>query len=409
MRKEALFKGLVAGFVLILGLALAFSSPARAEEWGRDILVGGTAALTGPFSGSAKIYSELHDNFAAMINERGGILLKETGKRHKLRFITYDDKSDKTAARKFYERLVTVDKVDVLIGPYSSPITVGASSVGEKHKVPFVCVEANATAIYGRGFKWIVGVLASGELWSDHYFDLLKSEGKAKTIAFVTEDNLHALDVYRGAIKKAKKEGLKVLVDKVRVPSKTTDFTPIITEIKAKDPDIVFVSSFIPFGIAFLKQAKELDLNPREFHIIHHGGGFLNAVGKDGEYVTGEVYWVPGMQFGDTKFFDELLRRTKTSVQAYPWTAIRVPAMDVIVDALKRAGSLDKAKVMKALKKTNLETVGGVIRFSADGSGTMNSIPTQIQGGKHVLIAPRAQGYPAKAHLYPTPPWRERK
>ncbi|MFQ6111913.1 MAG: amino acid ABC transporter substrate-binding protein, partial [Nitrospinota bacterium] len=321
-----------------------------------------------------------------------------------------DDKSDKAAARKFYERLVTVDKVDVLIGPYSSPITVGASAVAEKHKVPFVCVEANATVIYKRGFKWIVGVLASGELWSDHYFDLLKSEGKAKSIGFVTEDHLHALDVYRGAIRKAKAVGLKVLVDKQRVPSKTTDFTPIITEIKAKDPDIVYISSFIPFGIAFMKQAKELDLNPREFHVIHHGGGFMKALGKDANYVTGEDYPAgAGVKFGDLKFFEELLKRTNTSTQAYPWTAIRVPAMNIIVDALKRAGSLDKAKIMKALKETELETVGGLIRFAANGSGTMNALPTQIQGEKRVLIAPRKPGYPVKAHLYPTPPWRERK
>lgn len=370
-------------------------SGARAAE--DEILVGGTVALTGPFSGDSKVFHTLMDNYAAMINEKGGIRID--GRPRKLRFVVYDDQSDPGKARQLYERLITVDKVHMLIGPYASPITFGTSSVAEKHKIPFVGVEANATALYRRNFKWLAGVLASGELWSHNYFDMLKGEGRAKTVAFITQDHLHAKDVYNGAVQYAKKLGFRVVFDEVASP-KITDFTAAITKMKTGRPDIVHISSFQPFAVTFLKQAVAQGLKPIEFHVIHHGAGFLSGVGPLAEKVTGEAYWMPGMSIGDVAFFNELLKRSGFSVNEYPWSVIRVSAMDVVVDALRRAGTLDRNKIMAALKRTDLLTIGGRIRFSRDGSGIMNTIVTQIRGGKYHLVWPQGPGYPTTKHVY---------
>lgn len=392
MRRTGLFLAVLFGMVFFTGgFAL-----------GQDeILVGGTLALTGPFSGSVKPWKTLMDNYAQMINERGGIHLKETGKTYKLRFVLYDDQSNPTVSRKFYERLITVDKVHMLIGPYASPITINAVQAAEQHQVPFVAVCANATAIYQKGFKWLVGVLSSGELWSHHYFDMLASEGKAKTVAFLTEDHLHARDVYNGAAKYAKGKGFQVVFDEIASP-KVADFTSAISKMKSANPDVVFVSAFEPFAITFIKQAHAQGLKPREFHAIHHGKGFSGPVGPLANGVTGEVYWMPGMTLGNVGFFNELLKRSGFTVEEYPWSAIRVPAMDVIVDALKRAGSLDRPKIMKALRETDLETIGGRIRFAPDGWGTMNTIVSQIQDGKYILVWPKGRGYPTQPHRYPS-------
>ena len=396
MKKKSRTRVFVVFFAALTLLAAGVGS-GTALAAGDEVVVGGTLALSGRFSGDVKTFKTLMDNYAAMINEKGGI--KIGGKARKLRFKIYDDNSNPGKARQLYERLITVDKVDLLIGPYSSPITFGTSGVAEKHKVPFVAVEANATALYKRKFKWLVGVLASGELWSHNYFDMLKAEGKAKTVAFITQDHLHAKDVYNGAVKYARKQGFKVVFDEVASP-KITDFTSAITKMKAARPDIVHISSFQPFAVTFVKQAVAQGLKPMEFHAIHHGKGFSSGVGRLADGVTGEGYWVPGMSIGNVDFFQGVLKRSGFTVGEYPWSAIRVPAMDVILDALKRAGSTDRNKVMAALKSTNLVTIGGRIRFAKNGSGTMNTIVTQIRGGKYSLVWPKGPGYPTKKHLY---------
>ena len=116
---------------------------------------------------------------------------------------------------------------------------MAASTAAEKHKIPFIALEANATPIFTRGFEWLVGVIDDGPKWSFHYFDLLAQEGKAKTIAFVIEDTPHPKEVGSGSIPKAKEIGLKVVVEEY-FPVATQDFTPIIAKIKAADPDIVY-------------------------------------------------------------------------------------------------------------------------------------------------------------------------
>lgn len=393
----------IIGILITILLTESFGSLVLAKD---AILIGGTLSETGAFNTDVGPFRKLMETWAAMINEKGGLLVD--GQKLPVKFILYDDKSDRDTVLKFYEKLVTEDKVDLLIGPYSSFLTLAASTVAEKHRIPFVAVEANSPKIYERGYQWIVGVLASATIWSDHYFDMIQAEGKAKTIAFLSEDIVHAREVYDGSVKKAEEIGLKVVFKEI-APSRTTDFSSPIIKMKELDPDIVYISSFHPFAVAFMKQAKELDLNPREFHAIHHAIGFQGALGKDAEYVVGESYWVPGIQKGDTQFFEELLKRSGIDVGEWPWAGIRMGAFDAISGGIEKASTLDRTKLMEALKSLSIETITGTLRFDERGVGTMNTIPTQIQHGKYVLIWPKAEGMPVGEHWFPTPRWSERK
>jgi branched-chain amino acid transport system substrate-binding protein len=150
------------------------------------------------------------DVWADMVNKQGGLFVKAYQKNLPLKFVVYDDASKQENAVKFYERLVTVDRVHLLLGPYSSPLTFAASTVAEKHGLPMVATEANSTSIFTRGFKWLVGVIDDGPKWSNHYFDLLKATGRAKTIGFVIQDTLHAKEVGSGAVPRARDIGLEV-------------------------------------------------------------------------------------------------------------------------------------------------------------------------------------------------------
>src|SRR5262249_58410668 len=117
-----------------------------------------------------------------------------------------------------------------------------------KHRIPFIATAANATPIFTRGFKWMVGVEDDGAKWSDRYFEMLKSEGKAKTIAFVVEDTPHPREVAFGAIPKSKGIGLRVVVEEYfRLPMQ--EVTSIISKITTADPDIVYVAPYPPSAI----------------------------------------------------------------------------------------------------------------------------------------------------------------
>jgi branched-chain amino acid transport system substrate-binding protein len=366
------------------------------------ILIGGTIAQSGPMSAEVGPFKKMMDTWAEMVNDTGGVHVKAYGKKLPLKFVLYDDASKQENAVKFYERLVTVDKVHLLIGPYSSPLTFAASAVAEKHGIPMVAAQANSTAIFTRGFKWLVGVIDDGPKWSNHYFDLLQAEGQARTIGFVIQDTLHAKEVGSGAVPRAQAIGLEVLAEET-VQANSTDFTAVIAKLKTANPDIVYVSAFPPFAIGFYKQALELDLQPREYHIIHHGAAFRNAVGEaSANYVTGENYWMPGITYGHPGVFEDLLKRTGIRIEDFPWASIHMFAFEAIQAALERADALGPEALLAALKGLQITTIGGPLSFDAKtGQGTLNPFPTQIQRGQYVTLWPKAIA--TGSHSYPRP------
>ena len=386
----------LAGLVLV-GAAVPALAQAPAE-----IRVGATVAVTGPFSAEVGHFKKMMEMWAETINAKGGVMMKEYGKRLPIKMIVYDDTSKPPDSVRLYEKLVTDDKVHVLLGPYSSPLTIAASTVAEKHQIPMIALEANSTAIFKRGFKWLLGVIDDGTKWSHHYFDMLKVEGKAKSIGFVIEDTPHPKEVGSGSVPKAKQVGLEVKLEEY-FPVATQDFTPIITKLKAANPDIVYVAAFPPREVAFFKQALEQGLSPREFHVIHHGVAFYGAVGlKNANLVTGEAYWMPGVKAGNSKPFEELLQKLNAKVEDYPWSSIHYFGFETLVAGLEKAGTLDRDKLLAAMKSLDIETISGRLKFDpATGQGTLNPFPTQIQEGKYVTLWPAeiASG----KHSYPRP------
>ena len=388
--------------VLLTWTALLGVATDAAAQAPTEIRVGATVAVTGPASAEVGHFKKMMELWAETVNAKGGVMLKEYGKRLPIKMVIYDDTSKPPDSVRLYEKLVTDDKVHVLLGPYSSPITVAASTVAEKHGIPMLALEANSTGIFKRGFKWLAGVIDDGTKWSHHYFDMLKAEGKAKSIGFVIEDTPHPKEVGSGSVPKAKEIGLEVKVEEY-FPVATQDFTPIITKLKAANPDIVYMSAFPAREVTFFKQALEQGLNPREFHMIHHGVAFYDAVGmKNVNLVTGEAYWMPGVKAGNAKPFEELLQKLNVKVEDYPWSSIHYFGFEALVAGLEKAGTLDHDKLMAAIKSLDIETISGRLKFDPrTGQGTLNPFPTQIQDGKYVTIWPAeiASG----KHVYPRP------
>ncbi|MCP4690678.1 MAG: ABC transporter substrate-binding protein [Desulfobacterales bacterium] len=386
------------GVILCMVVILFTGAPLLAADPPEFIHVGATVSRSGHFSTEIGPFERLMNAWADIVNEQGGIMVKEYGKRLPVKFTIYDDKSDQAAARKYYERLITVDKVDLLLGPYSSPLTFAASTAAENHQVPFIAICANSPKIYTRGFQWIVAVIDIGPRYTYRYWDMIKDDGRQKSVGFVVEDTIHPLAVFKGSKKLAKRAGLQTLSEDIASAS-SRDFTPIITRLKNKDPDIVYVSSNIPFAINFMKQAREMNLNPREFHVIHHSGVFRDALGEGAENVVGQSYWVEGMKLGDAQLITDVLKGADIQEPMYPWAPAYVAAFQIVEAAVDAAGTLDNKTLMDTLKGLKVDTVLGRAWFNKTGYGSLNTYPSQIQNGVYKIIYPPEVA--TGTHVYP--------
>jgi len=390
-------------FVLILAMALFFGTihVSMAQDK-REIVVGMTLCLTGRFAVDVGPFDQMIKAWENYVNKKqGGLYVKAYNRKLPVRTIVYDDKSDPATAVKFYERLVTVDKCDILMGPKSSPITFPVTSVPEKYHIPMVVSTANTPQIFSRGFKWFVGVQQISTAWEDHYFDLLEEEKQVKTIGYVGEDTPHTREVYEGAIPNAEKRGFKTVFKEI-APAGTTDFTPILLKLKAADPDVIYVSSFTPFGVTFKKQTKEFGLKPREWHFTHFDISFSSALGKDANYVTGAHHWLPGLPYGNLKKFHEILKETKIDTEQYLDVGLHYIALEVGEVAIEKSASLKPDDLLKSLWAVNFESILGPIYFEqTQGYGSFKQFAAQYIDGKYYLISPKK--FATHKHIYPNP------
>ena len=382
-----------------LALAVAGVAPARAAQ--RTITIGTTLALTGKFEGFYGVTDKFVKAWEQVVNEQGGVAVKDQGGKLPVKVIYYDDKSDPKTSVKWYEKLATDDKVDFFLGPPASPIAYAATAVAEKYQIPMVLTPSNDPKIFQRGYKWIQAAIDEGGNWSVPYFEMQKKLGKAKSIAFVTEDSLWALGIVGGAVKNAQAAGMKVVFEQ-KAPPDLEDFTPTIARLKAENPDLVFVPAFAPFAVRFAKQALELGLKPRAYHFTAGSTvGFRGPIGPKADFMTGEAYWVPGLRVGNWQRLEEVTKRTKIDLLEWTYVPILGYGLEVLQAGIEKAGTLDRAKVMQAIQEVEFTTTGGKYKARGNGIGSLNPFPIQIQKGKVVAIWP-PEGATGE-YIYPAP------
>jgi len=379
-------------------ILVIFSLTVATVTAGETLRIGATVSATGHFASEIGPFKKLFTAWAEQVNQNGGISLKNTGKKLPVEVVIYDDQSQVPVVTRFYERLIEKDGVDLLIGPYSSPLTFAASIAAEKNKTPFVAVCANSPKVYNRGFQWIAGVIDLAPRYTYRYWEMVAAEKKAGSVAFVVEDTMHPRGVYGGSRKLAEDAGLKVTMAEV-VPPDTHEFGGLITRLKSAGSDIVYVSANVPLTISFMKQARERGLTAKEFHCIHHSGVFKDALGSGAEGVVGQSYWSKGMGiFGEAAFL-EILKTSGIDAGSYPWAPAYMSALQMVEQAVSQAGSTDGVAIMKALKEGTFQTLCGVNRVHETGYGLINTYPSQILNGKYEIIWPADKA--TAAHRYP--------
>ena len=393
--------------VTFLGLAVALGVDVGPAAWAGErpaaVKIGATLAVTGPFSPDwGPRVLDFMKLWEKQVNAQGGVFVKEFNAKLPLEFVIYDDESNPDKSAELYEKLAAVDKVHVFMGPASSPVTLRATTVAEKLKIPMVTVEANSPVVFSRGFQWTVGVDRPATYWSEHYFALLKDlrdKGRIgyKTIAFLIEDNPHTKDVAQGAQEYAHKAGFQSAPVET-VPFRAKDFSAAIAKFKGANPDIVYVAAWPFTSVPFFKQAHELGLKSREMHTIHLIPDWARDVGPQlAEGVTGEIHVAQkAMPEGLAAILKEMKIDDPYSFKPIS-TPIRYLGMETIRRGIEAAGTMDREKLMAALRTLQFDMPWGPAKFNfnvpvagrtLNGVGEKFLFPAQIQGGRIRVVAP---------------------
>ena len=382
-----------AAVVLAAGVATEAQGPIR---------VGASLSLTGTYAKLGKNQHEGYQLCEKDLNAKGGLLGR------KVQFVVYDDQSMPPTGVRLYEKLITEDKVDAVMGPYSSPITEAVVNVTEKYKKIMVTPLAATTSIFRKEprRKYIVMVLSPAEVYLEGLVDMAAKRG-LKTVAVVNEDTLFSKAAASGAVELAKKKGMQVVFTEA-YPKGNTDFSALLTKIKATNPDVLAAATYFDDAVALTRQMKELNVNPKMYGVTVGGDlpEFYDILKGSAEYIYGATQWEPVLNYpGNKEWFESYKAEFKHEPSYH--SAAGYAGCLTYAEGVKRAGSLDADKVREQLLKLETRTMFGDYKVDQDGFQTAHKMVTfQWQKEKKVVVWPDdlAQG----KITFPTPPWTQR-
>ena len=397
--------------VVATGLSLGTGPRAEVQP---SLRIGASVSQTGSFAALGQSQLRGYQLCVKHANEKGGVL----GRRIEL--LAEDDQSNAATAGAIYERLITRDKVDAILGPYGSPITEAVADVTEKHKMPMVAPGAATTSIFKKGRRFIFMVLPGAEVWLEGLVEMAATKG-LKTLALINEDTIFPKAAAQGTIGLAKKKGLQVVLTEA-YPKGTIDFSGILSKVRAANPDVLVASTYFDDAVAITRQSKALNLNPKMFVVT--GGGdlptFYEMLSRDAEFVYSYLVWdsqlvtlragglIPiARQYPGAREFVESYKKAFPGAYISSTSAAGYAGCQIFLEAVKRAGSLESEKVRDVILKTDLHTVFGAFKVDRDGSQIAHKVLMfQWQDGKKVIVWPEELA-PVKAR-FPTPPWSQR-
>ncbi|MBI3824759.1 MAG: amino acid ABC transporter substrate-binding protein [Candidatus Rokubacteria bacterium] len=386
---------------LIVVLALVLSRlPGDAQA---PLRIGASISLTGTYASLGQMMKRGYDVCLKDVNAKGGALGR------KVELVSYDDRSDPGTGVKLYEKLITEDKVDGVIGPYSSAITEAVANVTEKYKKVMLTPLGATSSIFKKGRRYVIGVITPSEAYLEGLIDIAARRG-AKTAAFIYEDTLFPKSSVRdpgAAVDIAKKKGLQVTFVEA-YPKGTTDFAALITKLKAAGPDVFGAATYFDDAVALTRQMKELNFSPKAYGVTVGGDlpKFYELLKQNAEYVYGPSQWETGLPYPGEKEFVEAFRQQFKEDPSYH-AASSYSGCQIYVDAVRRAGSIDADRVREVLLKLETRTTLGDFKVDQDGLQIAHKMVTfQWQDGKKIIVWPDelASGKPR----YPTPAWTQR-
>lgn len=429
--------------LLLLSLALGACSLRSSKSKPKcPIKIGVVTSLTGSNAAGGCEHVLGYEMALQEINEAGGVLGCE------LELLVEDDASSTRDAQLAVRKLAETDDVVVILGAYSSGATLPAASVAEVYEVPFVVPTASSDLITQRDLQWLFRINApASDYASTAMRFVMERLGTSATLAIAYEDTFFGESGAVAAATNAAEYGIQLVAYEKFEPG-SSDYTTILSQIKAAAPDVVyFVANSEADAVQLMRESREEKLNPKVF--LGHAGGFvipqfITEADGAAEYSIATAQWATDVNWAEAGWADVdsftqqflvfalIFGQNRKSSELYGQACVSQaietarPGMRiaqtyttlyVVKDAITRAAedesvswqetSQVRLAVRNALKETNLKTVFGPIKFDETGQNSHQVLLTQVIGGIFVTVYP-PEYTRNRAPVVPIPAWVER-
>lgn len=392
---------------LVCGGLLA-PSGGVAKEARKEILIGTNLPLTGILAMAGQEQQWAYQTAVDDVNKTGGVFVKEFGKKLPVRLIVADDESDPGKAAAAVERLIKMDKVDLLLGGFAAPFGVIPGCItAEKYKKYYHTTICLIPPWLEHKFKWstlfffdlVQACNVPFEIWNT-----LPKDQRPKKPALIMEDTFDGR-AFAGIFREqAKKHGYTFALDEPWAVG-AKDYSAQIIKAKSLGVDAILIFGADTDCITFVRQMKENKLNVTYFHGWKGtwAGEFWAALGKDAQYVLSDGFWsmdfpFPGARQLGERYYEKFKKYSVSIGATYG-------LCQILWQAIEKAGSLDSAKVRQAVLANEFQTVMGKVKYDANGVATFVSTAHQWWDGKQMTVYPfNATKYKIKL----APPWDKR-
>jgi branched-chain amino acid transport system substrate-binding protein len=357
---------------------------ARAAPDDAPIRIGLSLGLTGVYDDVARFAQRAYLLWERQINARGGML----GRR--VQFVIHDDRSDPETSRRIYEDLIRKERVELVLGPYSSQITAAAALVAEHHGYPMLAPGAASEDIWKRGNPYVFGVYPQAGRYAIGFLAVLAEAG-VERIAIVAADDNFSMGVAEGMRKWAGQYKLAVAHWQVE-PKKQPDMARAATAAREAGAQALLMAGHFDESVAMRRALKQIGWQPRAYYAtvgpatqkyIEHLGPEAQGTFSTSQWEAREDLRYPGSL--------EFLRAYRAAYQEDPsyHAAAAYAACQVLERAVARVGRIDRAALREAYAALDMYTPLG--RYSVDRTGMqVKGIPliVQWQGGKREIVWP---------------------
>jgi branched-chain amino acid transport system substrate-binding protein len=394
------------GFVLLLVMVVAslvISGCAKqpaAPTAPATIKVGVLISLTGFDAAVGQPAKNGYELAVAKINQDGGVYVKEFDKKIPLELVLLDMESDPEKAIARAEALNSQYNVAIATG---TTLISAAAEIFEKNKMPVVVSQMTIDLLSQSGYRYWFTI---GKLNSDvavavlDLFDSLNGNKPTKW-ALLEEQFPFVIELMNFVKQDAAARGVNI-VYRGQYATMAPDLSPLINDAKKAGAEVLFSGPNTPDAITIVKQSKELGFNPKAMACIRGADDpGWSGLGPMGEYVIGCPDWHPAFKFPGVDELNAAYKAkygTNTHIAAGPCYA----SIQLIADAIERAGTLDREKLRDAIAASNTVTVMGQIKFRENGA-RIDPVPSVIQwqNGELELVWP--DNLKTKSLVYPRP------
>jgi branched-chain amino acid transport system substrate-binding protein len=372
------------GLALIIGFAPIAGASAQSP-----IRIGLSLALTGAGAAPSKVINTALEMWRDDVNAKGGLLGRP------LELVIYDDQSAPANVPNIYTKLIQVDKVDLLLGPYGTNFVAPAMPTiiqNNKMTISFTAIGINDQFRYPKYFSMVSVGPEGNNAFSIGFFDLAAAQTPTpQTVAILAADAEFAQSAAHGAREEIKKHGFKVVYDKSYPPS-TTDFAPVVRAVRATNPDTVYVGAYPPDNVGIIRSANEIGLSPKMM-----GGAMIGMLVTPIKVQLGPV--ANGLIVGENfaaalapkipgsadflKRYAEKAAAAQIDPLGFAWGPFAYSAGQTLAQAVTATKSLDHDTLAAYMHNASFKTVSGDFSFGKDGEWAKSRmVRTQVQNAQ---------------------------